>query len=205
MTDLTSIRKHRTDRYTDRALEAFAAGFSSQAQKKAAMSDLNRAFECALDTLFDLAAASHGAEALDALPFDLHHWRPKHAEFAAKFDAGLTETVNRLAELRETFKAAVVVPPVKNEEATKAKVLETRVLGAINMDKIKADYAHALDLGYKLGDLPVTLRIVYCQNLHGTQYTRPIWYLNGQVTRFNVIAAAYQKLVDDGVIVEDNT
>ena len=100
---------------------------------------------------------------------------------------------------------------IKSEEINRVEVdnsqreLRQRVERTIaeEMGRIGKQYAAALDLGRVLKGLPVTANSHFVTNRFGTTFVRTIWFLNGKLTRFNVIAAAYEALVDEGTIVEE--
>jgi hypothetical protein len=57
--------------------------------------------------------------------------------------------------------------------------------------------------GEPLKGLPVSVNRVFCGNYAGTTWVRIDWFLSGNRVPFSTVAAAYQTLVDEGVIVED--
>jgi len=182
-----------------RAEEALADGFSTKAQQKDALNFLANAYFRLREIASEAALAAKDDDAYWGLPLDLHQIRAK--KHAAFFGADW-DKVAKLVSLREIVKAEEINRvEVDNSE----KELRARVERTISeeMARIGKQYADAIDLGRVLKGLPVTANTHSVTNRFGTTFLRTIWFLNGKLTRFNVIAAAYEALVKEGTIVEN--
>lgn len=208
----SELRSARASVALARAVDAMNAGFTSKAGQKEALSDLNRSYDQLEEMLRDEVrkVAPHnglGREMtreeyvermahFDAneIPFDLHQVRERHLELFAKW-TGNADAVRQLLQLRETIKAAPVVPPMKDE----SKVLADRIVESIKarMDRLQVRYLEAIDLttvfedGFYMKGL--TANSHYVTNEHGTTFLRTFFYLNGRLTPLNVILAAAQE------------
>lgn len=182
-----------------RAEEALADGFSTKAQQKDALNFLSNAYFRLREVASQAALDANDDDAYWALPFELHQVREaKHAGFfGANWDRVAT-----LVSLREIIKSEEINRvEVDNSQRELRQRVERTI--AEEMDRIGKQYAAALDLGRVLKGLPVTANSHFVTNRFGTTFVRTIWFLNGKLTRFNVIAAAYEALVDEGTIVEE--
>ncbi len=192
--------------YTDAALNAFNAGFTSKAGQKDAMQDINRAYDIYRRVFAEacLAAMRTGngemTPEVNTVYWDVpsypHLWKPKHAEMVrTAFGDTLNETIDaieKLAELRATIKNAPVNAPVRKEVSPyeiKARELLTDL-----MERRKTQYLEAIDLGEIFGYLPVYANTHWCINEHGTRYLRTFWYLRGKMTPLNIIICAAEEL-----------
>lgn len=192
--------------YETAALNALNNGFSSKAGAKAASDDVTRAYELAKRQIHEAClAADRDADrrmlpAIDAVYWDVpsypHQFKAKHvdlirAAFGDRFD-DLIVSIERLVELRETIKAATIVPPAKDE----TKVLERRVVEAIKdrMDRLNVRYLEAIDLCTVFPEFVsikgLTANSHYVTNDHGTTFLRTFYYLFGKLTPLNLILAA---------------
>jgi hypothetical protein len=193
------------------AAAALEAGFASEAGRKQALADLNRAYEALRDIERDkLLPGLWNAEGterdetvmtlLDAIPFDLHQFRAKATEALASRPAFIAE-VQALAALRAEIKAAPVEPRPPREDHPLLRAARADI-EAIQAKRL-GDYQDALDLGRRFKGLPVNVHRVFCGNYAGTRWVRMDWFLSGNKVAFNIIAAAYDKLVREGTIVEE--
>ena len=204
-------------KYADRAAAALASGFASEARRKEALSALSAAYDATRREFSDRLLEAFPATgefprvergmAFDELywgvPMDLHIWKPK---VAAKFAAypEFVADCDALADLRAAIKDALVEPkPVREDHPLLVFARSANVDLAALRDRRVKQYEDALDLGRKLGGLPVSIRRRWCRNYGGTTWVRIDWFLRGERVPFNTIAAAYQRLVDEGVIAED--
>ena len=197
-------------RRADNAAAMLAAGFASEAKRKLALRTLSAAWEALRDNISDALLADRDTEAgmsqaltdlYYALPFDLHHWRPKHSADHPAW----AEQVEALVDLRAAIKAAPVEPTPPREDHPILVAARDAVgvdLEALRDRRVK-QYTDALDLGRKLGGLPVYVNRVWCQNYARTVWVRLDWFLEGRRVPFNTIAAAYDRLVREGVIKPD--
>jgi chromosome segregation ATPase len=192
----------------DAALEAFEKGFESEAARKRALDDLNRAYNLVRDEQRDAlrARAPYEAEhnAMTAteeqsrermaflyadeneVPYDLHQVREKHAD---RF-GDLWSKVERLVELRAAIKAAEIVKAAPSEN----EVLAERVQKSIReiMERRQAQYATGLELQEVFGRLPVTMNVHVVHGHKGAVFLRTFYYMNGKLTPLNVILAVLQ-------------
>lgn len=197
--------------YIAQAAAAFDAGFASEAARKNALADLGRAYDRAREDFMHALIAEHphvdGVGRGDlfetlywGVPMYVHIWGPKQdALFAAYPD--LLAKVAECRDLRAAIKAADVAPrPVRVDHPAAVRVQKTlaEMMAARNVS-----YIAAVDLGHVLGRLPVSCAGHYCRNEGGTTWVRVDYYLRGRRTAFAVIAAAYDALVRDGTIVEE--
>jgi hypothetical protein len=195
--------------YTDRALAAFNAGFTSKSAKQSALADLNSAYEiirrkfhsdmCSAAPAFPADGIEYPAERVEFLnarevPFDLHLVRDRHITIFADNGADAT-TVSQLVELRVTIKGADINAPVRAEpSAFEVKVRETI---AQLMERRQAQFLSAIDLcnvvadGVRIAGLSANSH--YVTNDHGTTFIRTFFYLNGKLTPLNVIIAAAEE------------
>jgi len=204
------------DRRMNDANEGIEAGFTSKAAQKRVFEDLNSAYGIVKDRL-------HGAEMQecrtkgeaagltewndmwqqigisDNFPFDLHNVRDRHVAIAEGYIEGMGEVVKMLMDLRAMVKEMPITPVVKDTKVEDFRAaVETEIKS--ELDRLKVSYHRALDLGRFFGGLYVSANTHWVVNEHGTEFLRTFWYLNGELTRFNVIAAAYEQLVEEGVI-----
>jgi hypothetical protein len=206
----------------DKAAALLEAGFASEARRKEALDYASRAYQngrdAARDTLLPGLWNAEGTERdeavlalLDAMPFDLHLWRAKHAQALASACPAWVAQVAALVELRAAIKAAPVEPrPVAQEHPLLVEARKTMGVDlAALRDRRVAQYTDALDLGRTLRDrkgeplqgLPVYVHRVWCCNYAGTVWVRLDWELNGRRVPFSTVAAAYDTLVREGTIV----
>lgn len=182
---------------TARAAEALEAGFATKAAQKDALDDVSIAYRAVRYVVTEAFLDAGEADRTWDVPFDLHQVRG--AKHAALFGAEWNR-VALLVDLRAAIKGAEIK---RVENPNKAEVeLKGRVIATIEeeMARIGAQYAEAIDLGRTLKGLPVTARTHYVTNEFGTTFLRTFWFLNGKMVRFNVIAAAYEALIDEGAI-----
>ena len=186
--------------YTDLALDAFNAGFSSKAGQKAATDNLNRAYELLQREtiqrgLLEDRTLGGSEEAWKTLYWgtpDLHNWKAKHSAMYAPFFPEAVAAIERLAELRAEIKAAPIVPPAAPEVSPfEVKARETITAW---LERRRAQYVEALELAEVFGGLPVTATSHYVTNAHGTTFLRTFWYLRGKLTPLQIIIAAAQEL-----------
>lgn len=195
---------------TDAAAALLAAGFASEAKRKAALDTLSAGWRALRDNISAALLADRDTEAgmsqaltdlYYALPFDLHHWRSKHSADHPAW----AEQVEALVDLRAAIKAAPVEPKPAREDHP-LLVIARVVPDALDWESLRdrrvRQYADALDLGRRLGGLPVNVHRVWCVNYAGTEWVRLDWYLKGRRVQFSVVAAAYDRLVREGVIIE---
>jgi len=208
------------DFYVGAAIDAMNAGFTSKSAQKDAMADVTRAYEilkreladACLDARFELTGARDDGSTftyyemtpeVNAVYWDVpsypHQFKTKTADviraaFGDRFD-DLIAKAFELVALRETIKAAPVVPPVKDE----AKVVADRIVESIRerMDRLQVRYLEAIDLttvfedGFVMKGLSANSH--YVTNEHGTTFLRTFFYLNGKLTPLNLIIAAAQE------------
>lgn len=199
------------------AQAAFDAGFAAEARRKEAQASVSRAYyharQLCWGQLLDDFPAFQDADGVwqraepfaaldDAFPFDLHLWRPKHAAILANRYPLFVALVSELSELRAAIKEAMVEPkPVREDHPL---LIQAREAAGIDPAKLRQRYEDTLDLGRKLKGLPVSVHRVFCSNYAGSRWIRLDWYLRGRRTPFSIIAAAYDTLVREGTIKEDD-
>lgn len=179
--------------YTDRALAALNAGFTSMAGQKAALSDLNYAYDVHKRAIADTLLADRDIANWDDLYYgrpDLHNWKPKHS--VAYAWSAEVPAIEQLVELRATIKAAPVNSPVRAEpspyqvraEKTLSELIELR----------QSQYLNAINLGEVFNGLPVHANTHRVTNDCGTTFLRTFYYLAGRFTPLSVIIAAAEEL-----------
>lgn len=132
------------NKFLNRAMSAFEAGFTTQAAKKDAMSDLSRVYgdlrgsiqERVLEIPREQQTPDQTAIYWD-LPQDLHNWRPKHADLVLRVfpgEAGKVDQINALFELRGKFNAAPVnkAPPKDERERQRVEAANGSMDPSIN-------------------------------------------------------------------------
>lgn len=139
-----------------------------------------------------------GVHARD-LPFDLHNIREaKHRAIAES--TGNWGAIAELFALRAEVKAVPIAPKAPAGPTTEEKI-KTAVLKTFSelteARKKEFDWAKAIMVEMErfvdgVRYLPIGVRHVYCANQWGTHWIRLDWYLAGNKTAFNVIAAAAQ-------------
>lgn len=127
-----------------------------------------------------------------ALPSELHHYREEKHREAAAIVPGAPEDIAQLVEIRKAVKAAEVLPARKAEENPRAEMAQ-KTISEI-MEKRRAQYAEALDLGRIFGGLRVTANVHQVINQYGTVFLRVFYFLNGKFTPLAVIVAAADTL-----------
>lgn len=191
----------RFDRNVARASEAFDAGFASEAKRKEALGYVNSAFDALTDAMRS-ALLDNRPENFDALywgaPMYPHQWTAKHCALFAAYPEFVAQAQS-CRDLRDAMKAAPVAPKAAPVEEHAAVVTVRKSLQE-QMDAMRARYTQVVNVGRILGGMPVSVRGFYCQNEAGTVWVRMDWYFHGRRTSQNVILAAYDTLVREGVI-----
>ena len=198
--------------FTDAALDAMNAGFSSKAAQKRALDDVTRAYEMLRRQVQNACLASKGGTGpmTDAVtdiyyncPSYPHAFRAKHAA-AVRIEFPELEAVvanlESLAALRNAIVSTVITPPAKDEtKAHTARVIES--IAAL-MARRKVQFAMAFDLTDVLGDKcrinGFSCTSHYVTNAHGTQFIRTFYYLFGKLTPLNtILAGAQAKMLEE--------
>ena len=180
------------------ALEALEAGFPSEAARKRALDNLNRAYSTIQEAAFDaICTAARGIEgdpdaqhALfreNELPFDLHQVRDRHFPTLERFGAQHA-LVRDLIALRATIKAADIKPaPQRDPDAQRAEIVRKTILE--ELQHRKEAYVQGLDIARLLGGLAVTVNAHLVYGHKRAIFTRSFFYLNGQLTALRTILA----------------
>lgn len=181
--------------YTDAALTALNAGFTSKADAQRASADINRAYDlhkCAIrDGLLADRTIANWNDLYWGIPDYPHNWKPRHSEaFAAWADE--VAAIEKLVDLRAAVKAAPIVPPAPNAEKARVEAITTSIRDLLT--RRGEQYNRALRLAEVFGGLPVTANVHLVTNEHGTTFLRAFYYLAGEFTPLNVILAAADKL-----------
>ncbi|HEY1878448.1 MAG TPA: hypothetical protein VGG68_00800 [Caulobacteraceae bacterium] len=215
VTRITPTPAEAVVKFSAQAIRLLEAGFASEARRKEALGWTSRAYETARRALCDLILANFPADADGVrkapfeelywgIPMELHQWRPgKHGALFGAFPAFVEQAAN-LLELRDAIKAAVVDPrPPRTDHPLLAEARISAEAEAALQTRHARTYQDTLDMGRRLGGLPVSVNRVFCANHGGTVWVRLDWYLRGERTAFSIIAAAYDQLVREGAIKED--
>ena len=184
--------------YIDRATARFEAGFTSKAAQKAALQDLNNAYELLksriLSLVLKLDPAARTKEHEDTywgLADYPHNWKPKHSDLAVRVfpeSAATVAEIESLVEFRAAVKAAPIVKTERNAEVEKIE----RVTKSIRdlMELRKEQYNRALKQHDIFGGLNVHANVHLVTNQYGTTFLRAFYYLNGFLTPLAIIIAA---------------
>lgn len=198
--------------FTDAALDAMNAGFTSKAAQKRALDDVTGAYEILARQIQGACLDSRGADGhmTDTvrdlyydLPFYPHAFRAKHAatvrvEFS-ELEA-VVANIESLVALRNAIVRTVITPPAKDEtKAHTARVIES--IAAL-MARRKVQFAMAFDLTDVLGDKcrinGFSCSSHYVTNAYGTQFIRTFYYLFGKLTPLNtILAGAQAKMLEE--------
>ncbi len=130
------------NKYLNRALASFKAGFTTQSGKKDAMADLNSVYGGMREAIAQLyLQVPHDQRTPDQesvywdLPNDLHNWRPKHAALAVKVFPQMADTVAQIGalfELRGQMNAAEVTKAPTKAERQQEQVRVAAAGGSMN-------------------------------------------------------------------------
>ncbi|CAM3841931.1 hypothetical protein VRRI112168_02770 [Vreelandella rituensis] len=195
---------------TDKALAALDAGFRSKSAQKDANDKLNRAFDLlrnAFSTVVwalfegDRETADHETwtafitSTVDPydLPFDLHHVRDRHIAKTRELSDDIANRMAFLLETRAAVKAAPIEKVTPKKQPSEYQVKAEMTLKEL-IEKRKAQYLEAIELGRIFNGLPVYANTHSVINQHGTWFLRTYYYLNGKMTPLNVIIAAAEAL-----------
>lgn len=203
--------------YLTRAQTAFDAGFASEAARKGALVELTRAFEYGVRRPIHAALLAIPRDERGESWDDLYYGAPDYphawtAKVAARYldHPEARDFAAECVELRNAIKAATIAPrpPVEDHPllvSIRKTFLEEMAARRASFDNI-IDVSRAVSgkRGEALKGLPVSVRGHYCQNYGGTTWVRMDWYYRGERTAFSIIAAAYDALVREGVIVEED-
>lgn len=190
------------------AQAAFEAGFASMAAKKRALDELNRAYDKVREAVGDKVRAYAfdaipGAEEADYaargdifrandLPFDLHQVRDRHFEIVGRW-TDLSQSLRGMVDLRAAIKDAEIAPaPVKDEAAAKVEMVRKAIID--EMERRKAQYVEALEIGRLFNGLPVSVNAHWVHGHKGARFVRHFFYLRGKLTPLAVIMAAADTL-----------
>ena len=183
------------------ALDALDAGFPSEAARKRALDDLNRAYCSIRDAAFDaicsavrqIAAETADDDACTALfrenelPYDLHQVRDRHFPILERFGAQHA-LVSDLVALRAAIKAAPINPaPQRDPAGQRAETVRKSILE--ELQRRKETYVRGLDLARRFGGLRVSVNAHLVYGHKGAVFTRNFFYLNGELTALQTIIA----------------
>lgn len=141
--------------YVARALAAFEAGFKTQTAKKDALADLSSAYAGHRNAIQRLCLDAGGpdtrmtpeqSDLYYGLPYDLHHYRPKHTAQAVKVfpeAAAACAEIEALVALRTKINAAEVAPkaPSKAQREQSIRLSATGKVYADEFGKMKPELA----------------------------------------------------------------
>lgn len=210
MTDRTA---QKIDKAHAAAAALINAGQAAKVRIKEANEALGRAYDAIRgqhhDQVVTEARAAHPGddqESLNAywkalyardLPYGLHQVRAAKHQAAAE-TTGNWERIAALVELREAVKALPIVTREPKEPGPE-ELIKNRAMKSfaetIKEQRAKFDWAAEIMKSAKevkpgILALPISVQPVYCQNEYGTSWVRCDWYLRGEKTAFNIIAAA---------------
>jgi hypothetical protein len=199
--------------HIDAATNALEAGFLSEAARKRALDNVNRAYD-----LITRAVREEHLAYFHALPHDdngrpvlaadeqanhdrirdlyygipaLHVLKDKH--FAAYAEWPRFEAARDLVALRAAIKAAEIVKherPVKENDEVRKYVIKT-------LEERKAEFVSGVKLAHLFGGLHVTASAHWVYGHKGARFIRYFFYLNGRFTALNMIMAIAEKYQAD--------
>lgn len=188
----------KTATYLAKAQDAFEAGFASKAAQKRAMDDLNCAYRYEREALMKTILAARTPETAEqnhadywAVFADLHQVRERHFEIAARY-ADTFGIVREMIALRAAIKDAEIIAAPRNESAAKVEAIRKTITE--EMERRKAQYIEALEIGRHFGGLPVSVNAHWVHGHKGTVFLRHFFYLRGKLTPLNLIMAAAEQL-----------
>lgn len=179
--------------YIDPALEALNAGFASEAARKRALESVGRAYDLVASEIRDALLADRSVADWSNLYYNvpaLHNWKPRHAETYAMF-AEQARTAGELLEVRNSIKAATILPAAPREEHP-LKVAAYKDIVEI-MARRNSQYERGLELGEIFGGLPVSVNVHIVHGHKGAVFPRCFFYLFGEFTPLQVIIAAAEE------------
>lgn len=205
------------DELIELARAGFEAGFASKAAKKRALDALNAAYSKLQDAAYDAVRdfvnktypwdktihagrteadwqKANAIYAANDLPYDLHNVRPIYLPIFARF-GGQDQVIKTLVDLRTAIKGAELLPLPDRKVDPKVDLIQRTV--AEELERRKALYLEALDLGRLFGGLPVTVNAHWVRPIKAVDHIRHFYYLNGKLTPLLVILAAAQKLEEE--------
>ena len=194
------------------ALELLDAGFNSKAAQKKAIDAINRAYEDLNDAINEKAKEAAYAvqpsreseeenkawcEAFDKyeVPMNLHQVRARHIEAVRDLDEDFANKIVLMIETLEAVKAEEI-NPIERKEPSPYQVKAEQTLKEL-IEKRKAQYIKAVELGRIFEGLPVSANSHLVVNQHGTEFIRTFYYLADKITPLNVIIAAAQTLAEE--------
>ena len=181
--------KRNYESYLEKALDAYAVGFSSKAAQKDAVDFLSSCYRFVRDehndevrnSIWDAISHIEDEEArweasrplwaeVKEIPFDLYQVREaKHADiFGERW-----EKVAKLVELRAAFKAAPVVPKARSE-------------AAILIEEERAASKAIKDDGFRI-DGYVTTQFWHCVSHLGNAFYRCNWYTQEGLVSYQAV------------------
>ena len=217
MIAFTSRQNSAFNRYSkilNRAMQAMCVDyFNTKSAQKDVVTDLSRAYEELrevvnveyLETvpyedrrtmqMSPINLRKH--ELYCALPYSLAHFRAKHADEILALYPHLSNIVDRMNTLF-AFRDEVRETPIMRVEPKAKDPMTEKVERTIIdiMAKCKADYAHGISLMEVFGYMNITASVHVVVNQYGTRFHRSFYYMDGRLTRLNVIIAVYQEMED---------
>ena len=178
----------------DDVIAALDKPFTSIAEQKRALDVVSRAYEKLRDgvmsRILDLPESDERHELYWDVPSILHHVRPTDIETYAPFGFA---PVAELIELRHQVKDVPIVKPERVSDAER-RIEAVRATIVEEMERRKARFVEALELGRLFGGLRVTVNAHWVRNQHGTQFLRHFFYLDGRLTPLQIIIAVADHL-----------
>lgn len=208
MSNYISLRQDRFDRNFNKASDLLDAGFATKAAQKNANGYLNTAYSDVREIITQQVRCTYapGPEHTDAqwqayvdrlneydLPFDLHQVRDRHLDKAAEIDGIAADKIRLLVETRAQVKAEPIQPPQPKAEKSEYQVKAERSI-VEEMERMKTQYLRAVDLGRIFNGIPVTASSHWVVNQYGTGFPRTFYYLDGKLTRLNILIAAAEQV-----------
>lgn len=204
----TDLLISRADARLEAALQAMDEGFSSKAAQKRALEDLGRAYDHTEEAFRTLVRDTYAPgpdhsdeEWVDYIarlnefetPHCLHQVRQRHIEKVSELSPNLAAKIALLADVRAEAKGQEVAPPAPKAEKSEYEVKVERTLKE-EMERLQTQYLRAVDLARIFNGVPVSANSHMVTNQHGTTFVRTFYFMDGKLTRLNLIIAAAEQV-----------
>lgn len=205
MTTFQAQSQEKVNNFIQRSIAAIEQGFKSNAAKKDALDNLNRAYDLlargfVADAILNMRNAD---KELDeywngwywGIPRSLHNWKESWGrEFLSAVPnlESIIIQINELYALRQEIKSVEVNRPAPKP----VNEFEIKVQRSIKdeLEKMKSDYAYGMKFHELFGNLPVSINAHWVVNQFGTEFIRCFYYLAGKITKLSVIIALMQDI-----------
>lgn len=192
------------------AAAAFEAGFQSEAARKRALDDLNRAYSSLHNKAHDAQITHANSDEtlstdqqarceffqINRTPFDLHQVREAHIEIIARWSGAEAAALLRdLIALRAAIKAAEIIRHERPAQEARAEQIRKSIVEI--MEARQQSYIEGLELSRHFKNMPVSVNAHIVHGHKGAVFYRYFFYLAGKLTALNVIMAIAQTLEEE--------